>query len=237
MADKDDIAKEMEKLTIQNNLTDSSKFVMFEHVVNFVEDLFPLFRKNKALSLYKKLLQHIVEADESTKLKGVKYVVKGFIDFFNNNKDNVYNNIERVKRGTIIKYNKSETIYIDIQFFIYKSDDETKEAIRQHLLKIFSVVDSNSGLILDKVATREDKTQIVLDSIDKTTSEGQFIDNIFSEVKSTMEKQNTDNPAVAIMGLFNSGIFTKMKDQIDNGKMDGQKLMNVMQNSMKKLQN
>jgi predicted HicB family RNase H-like nuclease len=224
-----EIAKEMENLN-------TDKMKIFKYVVDFVDDLSTLHEKNRALTLYNKLLSSILTSNDKVKERGIDNVVSGFKTFLLYHRGNILSDtLERIQRGEIIRYNNSETIYIDIQRFIYKADDDTKLAIRRHLLNIASVLDPEAKSVLQECKSSKEKVDIVLESVNDGTEEGKLICDMVTKVSNSMENSQSSNPGAAIMELFTSGTFSKMAADLESGKLNPEKLLSNLQNSMGKI--
>jgi hypothetical protein len=232
MDDDDEVSKELE------NLNDDKQKI-FNYVVEFVEDLYPLHDKNKPLTLYRKLLVSTKNSnDNKIKKNGINKVVSGFKNFLLYHRQNILSNtLERIPRGEVIKINNSETIYIDIQRFIYKSDEETKCAIRRHLLIIASVLDpeAKQTLFSETGLSSKEKVDLVLSTVNDGSAEGDLIANMVNDVSNSMKDSDSSNPAGAIMQLFSNGTFSKLQSEMESGKIDPNKLLSQLQSSMNKI--
>lgn len=224
----------------------------FSAIKSFVTDLWGIYGSKTVtpLALYHRLLQKIKSEEKDR----IKMTVDGFIEFLKENEKYLitqeYNNIPM---GTKITFGLSPNISIDIQHYIHRSNSDTKEAIRQHLLTIAIIlspseekittleksqtdtVNVNSNVNNAPTANEQENAMKEL-GIDTTTQEGKFIGNIMDRTRIAMENVTTDNPMQAMMAMFQSGVLTDMiggmQQGVDSGNMDMGKLFGVMQHAM-----
>lgn len=202
----------------------------FNAVVGFVEDLWEVFgnpKKATPLALYRRLISHIKPTDADA----VNKALSGFRQFLVTYEAALLNNeLDKIPRGTVIKYGTSKTVYLEVQKYIHLSDSETREAIRQHLIAVSAILDPNA----EKMDALEQRINDL--NIDDSTHEGQFITGIMSKAKDSMENVDTDNPGQAIMGLLSSGVIQDMvvglQSGVASGEMDMQKLLGSMQTAI-----
>lgn len=198
----------------------------FNAVVNCIEDLWSVFGSKKAtpLALYRRLISHI----KFTDAEAINKSLSGFRQFLMIHDDYIINDeLEKIPRGTVIKYGTNDRVYIDIQKYIYQSDKETKEAIRQHLITISAILDPNDK----KITELEKKASQMLTS--SNSKEGEFISGIMSKAKNVMQQGDMDNPTQAIAGIFKSGLLQEMisglQEGVESGELSQEKLMSSMQ--------
>lgn len=209
----------------------------FTAVLSFVDDLWSVFgsdesktKKKSPLYLYKYLVEKITFKDTN----GINTVLNSFKAFFAVHEDSIMNdNLQNIPRDTVIRYGESPRVYLEIQKYIYQTqkDKPTQEAIRQHLITISSILEPNK-----KKLAELDKS---LHAISNNSNEGQFISDIMGRAQSKVNNLgdiDMNNPASAVMGLFQSGIITDMvagmQEGVASGRMDPKKLMSTMQSMM-----
>lgn len=207
-------------------------FLTFKAIKAFVQDLWSVFGGNQTtpLALYRRLLMKADEDDNDT-VACINNFSQGFKVFLSNYEVNLESAEEFIKipKGTVIRYKgNSERVFIEIQKFIFKSKADEKEIIRQHLLTIAATIDPNektlealgSSPILEKFGMKDN------------SKEGQFVSNIMTKARKSMENVDTEDPTVAIMNLLGSGIVGEMvsglKDGVEGGTMDMQNLLKSM---------
>lgn len=208
---------------------DKLQLEAFSAIVAFVKELSNVFghpTKVTPLSLYSRMIDHIKFTDK----EAIRKSISGFSDFFTRYGSVLeLEKLSEIPRGTTILYGTNERVYIDIQKFIYQADAPTKECILRHLLTIYAILEPDSN--------RLDKLQKITNgAIDSSTPEGDFINTIVNKAQTAMKGIETDNPATAMMGLFNSGILGDMmgglKTGVESGKMDMRKLLGTMQGAL-----
>lgn len=210
----------------------NSKIEAFEAITNFVKDLFECFgkgpRDKSPLALYHRLISHIKYTD----ITAIDKSITGFHQFFARyGKEVITGELDGIPRGVSIPYGTaSDRIRIDIQSFIHKSDEETKDVIREHLLTINGLLEEDEGKLT------EIEKQLEQMNINSRSKEGQFVQNIMQKAQASMENIDADNPGQAIAGLLSSGIINEMlgglNQGIGSGEMDINKLFSTMQSSM-----
>lgn len=202
----------------------------FNAVSSFIDDLWLVFgnpKKVSPLALYRRLISHI-KSDDS---ESINKVLSGFRQFLSTYEDSILNDkLDLIPRQTRINYGQSKTVYLEIQKYIYLSDEDTREAIRQHLIAISAIIDPDDRKI-DELQKRLNEL-----NIDDSTAEGQFITGIMSKAKGTMQNVDADNPGQAIIGLLSSGVIQDMvfgiQTGVSDGSMDLQKLLGSMQSAI-----
>jgi len=202
----------------------------FAAIITFVNDLWDVFGKNNSanpLALYHRLIGRINMSDT----EGIQKAVYGFSEFLKVHEPNLANNqLDKIPRGTVIKYGTSDKIHLEIQKFIYQSDSATKEAIVRHLLTISTILEPNK----EKLAQLEKRIADL--SIDTSTKEGKFVSNLMERAKTSMTSVNTEDPMQAMMSIFQSGIIQEMvvglQQGVGSGEMNTQALLGVMQSAI-----
>lgn len=202
-------------------------------ISSFVSDLWDVFgntKKADSLALYHRLIENIKFSDVDTAEK----VVAGFQTFINEYSTSINNDkLDSIPNGTVISYGKTKKICLEVQKFIYKTrdDQETRDAIRSHLLKISCILEPNS----DKLAELEKFAKKGL-NIDTSTAEGKFINGIMEKAKNSMADVNTDNPMQAMATIFQSGVIQDMiqgfQQGVTSGEMKVERLLGTMQNAI-----
>ena len=199
----------------------------FDSIVTFVSDLWETFGNPKVvspLSLYYRLINHIKHTDK----KAIGKVLSGFQQFFVRHEKTILNPNFNIPRDTVIKFGENIKIVIEIQKFIHKSDPDTKEIIRQHLVTISAILEPNK----EKIDELEKRIENL--NIDASTNEGNFITNIMTQAKNNVG--NANDPVSAITGLLNSGVIQNMivglQTGVSTGQMDVQKLLGSMQSAI-----
>lgn len=206
----------------------------YEAIISFVKDLSEVFPSKRVspLALYARLLDKIHVTDTNS----VEKFLEGFRAFFaKHEKAIVDDTLSSIPKDTRICYGENNHIYIDIQRFIYQSDEESRDVIRRHLLIINALLEpSNKHL---SILENEDKKKGP--SIDTRSKEGKFMSEIMERAKDTMKNTNAENPMGVIMNLATSGVltdmFTGLQNGVTKGELDPQKLMAVMGDAMKEL--
>lgn len=219
------------------------KVETFLAVRQFVYDLSEVYgsssnQKPKALDLYKRLLQHIDM--EKPNIVAIDKFLDGFKSFLR--KYEVYfidDQMDKIPRGTKIEYGTSGRVFIDIQRFIHKSDPETKQAIRTHIMTIGAVMDPSE----DKLKHLEKQRQSSdIFNINDGTAEGEFVSGIFEKVQGAMGNNpdlDPEDPQSMMMAMMSSGVLPDvmngMKSGISGGKLDMTKMWGLLQKGMNAL--
>lgn len=206
----------------------------YEAIVSFVNDLWEVFGSTKtksSLMLYHRLIERNNSADEQF----IEKVVSGFTLFLTLYEQNILKNeLDKIPKGTVIDFGASKVIKLEIQKYIHQSDEEIREAIRQHLITISALLKPSQEKLEQLRNIRNKQLENI--KIDTNSKEGEFINNIMQKAKMNMESVDTDNPAAAIMGLFQGGLINDMmsglKNGVDNGEMDMSKLLTTMQSAI-----
>lgn len=216
------------------------KVESFLAIRQFVYDLSEVFgsssnQKPRPLDLYKRLLQHIDM--EKPNIVAIDKFLDSFKAFLRTYE--VYfidDQMDKIPRGTKIEYGTSGRVYIDIQRFIHKSDPETKQAIRTHIMTIGTILDPSE----DKLKHLEKQRQASdIFNIDDGTSEGAFVSGIFEKVQNAMGNNpdlDMDDPQSMMMAMMSSGVLPDvmngMKAGISGGKLDMTKMWGLLQKGM-----
>lgn len=209
---------------------DTHKDEVFEAITSFVSDLWSVFQSSKPtpLALYQRMIAHINKENSS---QGKQESINGFIEFFMAHEKNILeDSLDAIPRGTIIRYGKSEKVFLEIQKYIHQSskDVETRAAIRKHLITISTILEPDT------------KKLEALDAdnpfhIPQNTKEGAFINDILRDAQNSMGDVDTDNPTAAMASLFTTVVprlVSGLQEGVGSGEMDMHKLMGVMQQAM-----
>ncbi len=223
----------------------------FGAVEDFVEllwDNFKIPKKATPLSLYRRIVTHIRnKKTESLNEDGVNKVLSGFRQFLCTYESQIMNNsMDKIPRGTVIKYGDRTDICLEIQKYIYicsqKGYEDTSDLIREHLITISAILEPNKDKMNEKLAhlghlefpsNLENLESLDL-NIDTTTKEGQFIGNIIERTKNSVGETEDGRPP-DMMGLLQSGIIQDMfqgMQGVANGEMDMMKMVGTMQNAL-----
>jgi len=225
--------KNIKKVKKPKNVDRAKKLESFQSILEFTQDLAEIFEttKNSPIGLYNRLITTIKISDD----KAISGFVSGFQQFFLKNKNFVFDDkLREIPQGTIIRYDISTKIYLDIQKYIHKSDDSTLTAIRKHLLII--------GALLESDIKEMEKIENILSGIKEEltdSDEGQFVKNIMDKASNLVKDVDINNPMAAIGSLMNGGLMKEMFSGIENGgkggKMNMKKLMKTMMSTMEKI--
>lgn len=203
---------------------DDKTLTTFRAISNFLSDLKSLFKNDKALALYDRLIEKTTFRDE----EAVKRHISVFEKFVTEYKEDI---IERkdFPLDTEIVYRKMDNmkIYIAIGEFLNKAAPLEKASIQKHLLTICAIFFPEERVIESLESKMADL------NIDTSTNEGEFIQNIMEQAKGVVKESVMDNPATAISALFSSGIIqnmaTGLQQQEANGQLDIGKLFGALQ--------
>ena len=223
----------------------------FGAVEDFVEllwDNFKISKKATPLSLYRRIVTHIRnKKTESLNEDGVNKVLSGFRQFLCTYESQIMeNSMDKIPRGTVIKYGDRTDICLEIQKYIYLcgqgKDEDIIDLIREHLITISAILEPNKDKMNEKLAhlghlenssNLESLNDLDL-NIDTTTKEGRFIGNIIERTKNSVGETEDGRPP-DLMGLLQSGIIQDMfqgMQGVANGEMDMMKMVGTMQNAL-----
>ena len=211
----------------------------FSAIKEFLDDLSTVFLvKNRVtpLALYKRLVEKIKPTDTA----GIQSMIDGFKSFFRRYGELIIaERWDELPENARIDYGNRGRVYIEIQKFISKSDDEVRLIITKHLLTIHAILDADEKVI-GKMEQMEKKNLPPGLNINNSTPEGQFIGDIFSKVGPVMKDMKADNPMEAVMGVLSSGVFADLMSGVENasnnGTMDLTKLMGELQGVVSSMQ-
>ena len=198
---------------------------------DFVMELNKIYPNDKPLALYNRLIK---SPPKNLKDTVVEKHIKSFSNFFN-----TYGNLildqNKTPKDAKIRFNNSEKIFINVSKFLVKSDNGTKNIIKQHLLAIRTMINPSTKEIEKLEGTLEKL------NIDTSTREGEFIYDILSDARDAVENTESDSPIEAMGKLLTSGLIQKMvggiHESIISNDMDMNKLFSTMQSVMGELLN
>lgn len=208
----------------------------FRAIKELIGDLRELYSNPKSpLALYNRLIQHIKDNEQGP---GINKCISGFVNFFNahaKHLDSVELMMEKIPRGTIIPYGTSDKVFIEIQKFLHLADEESREAIRMHLLTIATIMEPDETALnnLDTATATSKAVQkdlLARMGLEADSKEGAFISNAIAEIQESMKDCKTDDPTAAIMGLMPMlpGLMGKLRDGVTDGSLDMTKLISSM---------
>lgn len=203
-------------------MSEERTFTAFEYIRDFVEALWDAYgqkRKKTPLVLYRRILKDITKEDK----KAFENVVNGFKDFLDEyNTVLLSGELDDIPRGTHILYNNNESIYIDIQQFIYKSakDEENRRIIHSYLLMISDTIKphKNKQKALKEL---ERKNPFASDG----TKEGDFTESMFNKVQNSMNNLGDVKDPMAVMAsLGSSGLVSELMQGFSSEGLDQRKI-------------
>ncbi len=195
----------------------------FEAIKSFVLDLKNAFPSEKTILSYAKILATIDKDNEVS----MKAVTNGFNEFFILHHLHVLNNeLGKVPRGTKIPYGRG-VINLEIQKFFHlsRNDQETREAIRNHLIAIRAILcpDDDEALKALEEKLKEAK-------IDNNSNEGKFISGFLAKAHTNLQGAST--PFEALGKLFTGGTLEEMMkgmtSGVDNKELNPKALFKTM---------
>lgn len=217
----------------------SKQLEAFSAISSFVNDLWDAFgnvKKASPLALYHRLVEGIKITDKES----IKKTVDGFKTFLKQHELSIMKgDFEAVPQGTVIPYGANKRICIEIQSFFYRSrnDKDTLEVIKRHLLTIGMILDPRE----DKMTELENSQKTVdamaemLPGLDMKSKEGQFINDILENAKTSLQDIDTSNPMTAMMAIYNSGALQKMMTGMQTGEMNPKSLAKMMKKTLNTL--
>jgi hypothetical protein len=239
------VKKSKKKKTIKSSRSSKTSLEqVFKAIVSFVNDLWETFGSKKVnpFALYHRLLEHVQPNDEGAMMK----FISGFDKFLLSHEKEIFENqLDKIPKGEKIYFNNNKDIYIDIQKYIFQSDDDSKTIICQHLSTI-SILRNPRKESMKKFeellsSSKSEKGGFSLKdfNIDENTTEGKFVKNIVEKAQTTMDSINTDNPMAAMAGIYKSGILTDLmegiQDGLDSKKLNARKLFKTMKGALNAL--
>lgn len=215
----------------------SSQKEIFSSIANFVNDLWDAFGNTKKvtpLALYRRLVQNIKAADESS----IGKIIDGFVSFLGKYELSlIKNDLKSIPEKTVIPYGDSNRVCIEIQYFLHKSrnNQETLSVIRQHLLTIGMIIDPTPDKVTALENAQKEQESFSFPGIDTSTKEGKFLGDILESVKDGMKDVKTNDPMQAMMGIYKSGAMQKMMAGVNDGKMNPKTLGRMMKKALNAL--
>jgi len=193
----------------------------FHAIKAFVGDLVLGFASKKnpksPLGYYSRLIDSIQDNNYESVMK----VLGGFSTFFRQyGKYVIDNNFDSMPKGTVIPFGQSQTIFIEIQKFIHKADDEAQDIIRQHLLAIHSLMSSKT----------------TADLVEKVDNTEEMICGLVEKAQKVMKDVDMNDKMAVIASLAESGLITDLIDGVQNNMegADPAKMMSALQKAAKK---
>jgi hypothetical protein len=200
----------------------------YSAIINLVNDLWSVFETKtmSCIALYNRLCQRIVLSDKDS----INKLIIGFETFYDSCGSFVLENkLNKIPVGTIIKYGDNQKVCLEIQKYIYQSDDDSREIIRNHLLTIMAILKPEKKTI-DELERKWKE---------ENSKEGKFVSDLLKRTKETMADVDGDNPMAAMMGLMKSGVvpdlINGLQKGVSSGEMDMGKLFSAMSGAMSSL--
>jgi hypothetical protein len=218
------------------NTTTDKDLIAFKALSSFVDELSELFeKKHHPLKLYKRLISKTTLSHENAILKHIE----AFRKFCVENRDTIKSRDMNGIKGTI-EY--SSRVYIDLSeiFKHCKDDNDTVDAIWNHILTISAIVDpqNNAKEILKKRMKKSGSKQ------------NSGASNLISSLMSSMESQvnssqlleeSQGDPTKLISGIMSSGIFQNLLSNVTKSlneeNMDINSLVGVAQSMLSGMNN
>lgn len=208
----------------------------YNAIKNFVISLHEVFGENKPLALYNKLI-----AKTSSDKAMLKHI-KSFTLYLGRNKSKILANMD-LKKSDVIKYDNSDGVFIDLPLFISKSDKETLNVIKAHLITLISIFFPNEKLPPTSSSSRGDNSGInpmsfIQDNLDTSTKEGKFMNDTLKNITENLDFSEMDmsNPMSLITNLMSSGVgsdlMKNMGENFDGEGFNQEVMFNTMKNLM-----
>lgn len=192
----------------------------FKTITDFVKELNELFGStNHSLKLYQRLLEKTTISHE----KIIEKHISVFKNFCVQNRDMILNKDITKLSATESKVEYSDKVYIDFSSIFKSADKDTKNVIMDYLLTISALVDPTA------------KAKDILKK-DEKSKEADFLSSMIEKVE---ENVNVDsaNPLEAVTSIMNSGIFTELLSNMNNGIQDGSLDLGKLVGTVEKLCN
>ena len=191
--------------------TDKS-LVKFKAISTFVNDIGTLFsKKQHSLKLY----CHLINKTTLTHDKAIEKHIDAFTSFCLSNREGIIS--KDYKKFTNFKIIYSEKCFIDVKNIFDKADADSTKSIWKHLLLLSALLDP------------EAKAKEILKK--DASNEGDFLTKILSKVEKEVDGKS--NPMEAISSILQTGLFTDivqdMNDGFKSGQLDMGKMMGTMQ--------
>jgi len=201
--------------------------VVFNSIIGFVNELASIFDSyHNPLKLY----NHLINKTPASQGEIIKKHVAIFKIFCTKNKEAILTKNKNKLNEPIIKY--SNKVYINMQVIFKKSDQENSDVIWKHLLCILTLFGDADAKNLLKNPTPSVSLPSVSLPPSTTGNEKEFIESLASRIEETIDP-NISNPMEAVTAIMNSGLFTElvgnMQNGVENGNIDLTKLFGAMQ--------
>lgn len=192
----------------------------FKTITDFVKELNELFGStNHSLKLYQRLLEKTTISHE----KIIEKHISVFKKFCVQNRDMILSKDITKLSVKESKVEYSDKVYIDFSSIFKSADKDTKNVIMDYLLTISALVDPTA------------KAKDILKK-DEKSKEADFLSSMIEKVE---ENVNVDsaNPLEAVTSIMNSGIFTELLSNMNNGINDGSLDLGKLVGTVEKLCN
>lgn len=176
----------------------------FKTINDFVKELCELFGSaNHPLKLYQRLLDKTTVNHE----KSIDKHIQLFRTFCVENREMILNKDVSKLSSSHHKVEFSDKIYVDFSSIFKTADKDTKKVILDYLLTISALVDPTA------------KAKDILKK-DEKSKEADFLSSMIEKVEENV-KVDSSNPMEAVASIMNSGIFTELLSNMNNGLQDG----------------
>lgn len=197
-------------------MNDEKTLMAFKCISNFVIDLATVFNI-KSVKLYKRL----ISKTQITHDEAIKKHITIFTNFCTLNNDLILNKDKSKLVSPRISY--SDNVFIDMNVVFNMADNETMNAIWNHLLTISAIL-YPSGHAKDVLLSNKNQPE-------DSKNETDFLQNLMQKVEQNVSP-NT-NPMDAVNQMMSSGVFNEMlngmQGGISNGSLDMGKLLGMVQ--------
>lgn len=176
----------------------------FKTINDFVNELTEIFgASNHALKLYQRLLDKTTINHE----KSIEKHISSFKFFCVHNRDMILTKDISKLSFEHYKVEFSDKVYIDFGSIFKAADKDTKKVILDYLLTISALVDPTA------------KAKDILKK-DEKSKEANFLSSMIEKVEENVNVDSS-NPMEAVASIMNSGIFTELLSNMNNGLQDG----------------
>jgi len=200
--------------------------IIFKGIVNFVDALNDVYGEEiQEIKLYQHLLSKTTFSHETA----INKHIESFRKFIIANRDAILTKDYNLLEDATINY--SDKVFINMKELFVKANDDKdiSEAIWKHTLTITGLLDPTS----------EAKNILKKNKDENTKGETDFLMNTIDQIEKTVDPSS--NPMDAVSGILNSGIFTDLMSNMNNGLQDGSldlgKLMGSVQNVLASMDN
>jgi hypothetical protein len=192
----------------------------FKTITDFVKELNELFGStNHSLKLYQRLLEKTTISHE----KIIEKHISVFKKFCVQNRDMILSKDITKLSVKESKVEYSDKVYIDFSSIFKSADKDTKNVIMDYLLTISALVDPTA------------KAKDILKK-DEKSKEADFLSSMIEKVEENVNV-NSANPLEAVTSIMNSGIFTELLSNMNNGIHDGSLDLGKLVGTVEKLCN